>query len=165
MYCVKCGNKVRNNDIYCSKCGNKINREMIQDSNVYQENIETLPINWYKFFTYFRLPIGIALGIFSLASYNYSSFVYNKIALGNFLINIAIIIFAGIALYMLHTKNKESMVFVVIQLIVECISICTNSVYYSNNILSSIISLIFIVIIWFIPNYIYFNKRRKLFVN
>ena len=111
MYCVKCGNKVRNNDIYCSKCGNKINREMIQDSNVYQENIETLPINWYKFFTYFRLPIGIALGIFSLASYNYSSFVYNKIALGNFLINIAIIIFAGIALYMLHTKNKESMVF------------------------------------------------------
>lgn len=165
MYCVKCGNKVRNDDLYCSKCGNKINREIIQDSNDYQEKIETFPMNWYKFFTYFRLPTGIALGIFSLTSYNYSTFAYNKIALGNFLINIAIIIFAGIALYMLHTKNKETMTFVVIQLIVECISICINSVYYSNNILSSIISLIFIVIIWFIPNYIYFSKRKNLFVN
>ena len=72
MYCVKCGNKLNNSDLYCSQCGNKIVQETTHD-NKDSNTINDLPLNWYKFFTYFRLPIGIAFGIFSLLfGYNYS---------------------------------------------------------------------------------------------
>lgn len=165
MYCVKCGNKIKNTDIYCSKCGNKINREVSQDDTTKQPSSKTLSMVWYNFFTYVRLPIGIIISIISLLLYNYSSFIYDKIALGICFINIAMLIFYCLSLYMLHFKKKETMIYIVIELVIECISVFINSTYYLNDILSSIISLILIFAIWFVPNYIYFNKRKNIFIN
>ena len=164
MYCVKCGNKVKNTDIYCAKCGNKINQELSRDNTTDQEDSKAIPMLWYNFFTYVRLPLGIIISIFSLFLYNYSLFVYNKIALGFFFISIAMIIFYCTTLYMLHTKNKDSMIYIVIQLILECISVSINSINYSYNILYGIICFVLVFAIWFIPNYIYFKKRKNIFV-
>ena len=113
MYCVNCGNKVKDTDIYCSKCGKKINRETTQDKTSKQSNSEVLSMLWYNFFTYGRLPLGIIFNIIALFFYNYSAFAYDKIALGIFFINLAMIIFCCLTFYMLHTKNENSMLFII----------------------------------------------------
>lgn len=50
MYCVKCGNKVKNTDIYCAKCGNKINQELSRDNTTDEEDSKAIPMLWYNLF-------------------------------------------------------------------------------------------------------------------
>lgn len=172
MYCRECGNKLFESDKFCSNCGIKINKNFLEinkqmnisSDKVVSEKNNILPMNWYNFFTYFRLPLGIVLNTYTLFTYNYSSFVYNKIELGIFFINIALIILLVLSFYMLHKRMKNTMTCIIILLLVECLSIIGNCIN-SFNVLTYIVITFITFVIWFIPNYIYFKKREDIFIN
>lgn len=172
MYCRECGNKLFESDKFCSNCGIKINKNFLEvnkqinisSDKVVPERNNILPMNWYNFFTYFRLPLGIVLNTYTLFTYNYSSFVYNKIELGIFFINIALIILLVLSFYMLHKRVKNTMTCIIILLLVECLSIIGNCINFFN-VLTYIVITFITFVIWFIPNYIYFKKREDIFIN
>lgn len=35
MYCIKCGNKLNNNDLFCTKCGNKKDTNFMMKNNFF----------------------------------------------------------------------------------------------------------------------------------
>lgn len=174
MYCRKCGNKLLDDDEFCSNCGVKI---ISKKRSQIAENIskpQTLPENskrydetinnnfsmvWYKFFMYFRLPLGIISCIGILTTMNYSSFSYDKINLGIFILSITMIVLFSLLFYLMKKRIKYTMYFLIVELIAESASILIYG-FNQNNIFC-----IPWAILWFVLNYIYFNKRKNIFVN
>lgn len=175
MYCRKCGSNLLDDDTFCYNCGAKIinNNENLSNPKIKEEEkncvqseiVKDLPMTWYNFFLYFRIPVAIIGYIASLFIYNFSSFVYDKIEFGMFLITLGLIILFFILFYMMKYKKKNTMKILTAELVLEGISIAVPSMTNSNYELFSEILFVIVAVVWFILNYIYFNKRKHIFIN
>ena len=190
MYCRNCGNEILGTDKFCWKCGEKIskalaynNKEEIESINVpnmsstNQSNTNinaNLPMRWWNFWKYVRFPLGLIFSLFRLSTYKYTSFNFYVLA---FVITDIIMLLFAIYTYdlFMHKKKKGYLIFILF-MFVESIYSCgfsTLNTALSNTtileswefILSFILVLIIWGIIWILPNYIYFKKRKECFCN
>jgi len=122
-----------------------------------------LPMNWYKFITYGLCPIAVIASLLWIAilydRYSYND--YFNLAVGGMLVNSVLSVILAISL---HQKTTWSWKFLI-------------GLYAFNGLfgrielldewgsMSYFIFVIFVNALTTLPNYIYFNKRRHLFVN
>lgn len=160
MFCKNCGNEISENDKFCKKCGYKL----IEESN------NNLPLNWYKFYRYFRLPVSIIFGILSCIGLFSNDMDFWPEATFIFaIIFILLILFYIIVLLLFDYKIGYLLnnILIIIEIVLYSIN-CTlgiqNSLNTVNNVLIYMLTYILIFgVIWGIPNYIYFKKRKYLF--
>lgn len=168
MYCRKCGEKLLDTDNFCPKCGVKIVVSNDNSTIIKMEDNKTkeISMNWYKIFSYFCLPLIFFVYTITLFFYNFNSFSYDKIEFGVFLINIAEVFLYGITICSLFKKSIHTFKYIVATLVVNCLNFAgTTSIQFKNSSLYFWIFLILFILIWFIPNYVYFNKRKNIFIN
>lgn len=110
-----------------------------------------LPVNWFNFYTYFRIPAGILIALSALMS-------------GSISARIDIFVF-GVLLYGLHKRKLWGWKLNFLVIGVEAIFRSITLSYYEQifSIDSFLIFSLLILLIWVIPNYIYFNNRKYLF--
>ena len=170
MYCKNCGNEISENDIFCKNCGKKIN----EDKNESNDNKE-LPMNWYNFLVYFRYPLGFMTGIYNLFSVYPSLFASDKlfasILFFAFIFDIFSVIFMIVPFYLLLTKKKTAItMFFVYEIFALFVNSFSISLKYISTGISYVIAffvadIAIMCFIWLYPNYLYFKKREKYFIN
>ena len=172
-YCEECKTEYEESSKYCQEDGNELvikEKELDESPNniksyssaisesqnqIEKDQIDDLPMNWYKFITYFLFPIAI-LGYLYIATLNI-----------NEIVNLSMLIaalFGGIIIYGLHNKMDWSWKLVVLSYF---LNVTTSKIDKVEDI-GILAYLIVIVIMNFLityPNYIYFNKRKHLFNN
>nr|DAO22406.1 MAG TPA: hypothetical protein [Caudoviricetes sp.] len=70
----------------------------------------------------------------------------------------------------MEKRSKDCFIHIVIILIFETVAVADLIVYSgklstSNLVLSFVFNFIMLLFIWFFPNYIYFRKRKNIFIN
>lgn len=123
-------------------------------------------LKWFKFYVYFRIPSGILLGFLSiflllkLENYPVSSVVFLV-----FNIFILIVLFLG-----LSNKDIWAWKFNFFVLIYETITISFNAIKSVAGLIGEdflafgfLFNLVIGGLIWLLPNWIYFKKRKYLF--
>lgn len=136
-----------------------------------KKNEKKQSILWLKFWIYWRLPIGIFIGVAYLFA------AYNEIEFWNYLTKLCFILdLLTILIYMLtfFTANKFMKIgfyFLNISLLVECFYSAFKLTYekigeITNDFLTILILYLGIeIIIWFLPNFVYLRKRKILFTH
>lgn len=181
IYCRNCGNKVLDTDKFCSRCGHaieKIIEQPIRTVHNLEEKQSThhakeLPKNWWNFWQYVRFPVGIICLVVGIVDY-LPTLDVNMINIYTFLIDLAVLVIMFITYYHFLMENKIGYNFLnswlVIELVTNALTTTTNSFadnYEGSNLLDFAIYFVITVcilgIIWTLPNYIYFKKRKSLF--
>jgi len=183
LNCPECRTEQKNKDaIYCFKCGKDIYpKEFINikkcpkcdkqydDSYNFCENdgatLEnktmevgkdlTMPMRWYKFITYLLFPASF-LGYFYLA-----------VLIDNDTLTVSLLfgaVFGAIIIYGLHNRTSWSWKLLIISYILH-ISTSRLDRVEDLGIIPYLIVVVIVNCIITYPNYIYFNKRKNLFVN
>ena len=164
MYCRQCGSKLLDNDNFCTDCGVKIIKSEQITKNIEVETNKNhqneLPMNWYKFFNYFRIPISMITTIGLLFVIDYPSFYYNKTEFGIFLLFLGLLTFDSVLFYMMKNRLKNTLKLIIAKLIIEIACVFFYTIGGDVNNPLSIPIFISFSIIWFICNYIYFYKRK-----
>ena len=176
-YCDKCKNTYSDDFTFCEKDGNKLKSIEVEEGSEFQvsdikseeldeEIVETvtsdadeeLPMKWYKFVTYVMCPfviIGMIVLILGLSDY------VDDIVTFSLLFDCLL---TGTLMFGLHNKTAWSWKLLL-------------GLYILNSLFGRIealdewgpfVYLIFVIIVnafTTYPNYIYFNKRKHLFVN
>lgn len=175
MYCRKCGNKLLNSDNFCSECGTKVTDEETEvlEKLIHEENTPSqkeqpnLPMNWFNFWQYFRLPVGFVISILNLL-FSYESMTMNFFALVILLINIFLIILIGSTLYAFSLRKRSGYYMILTLLPLQTawnIFVSAFDTFDLTNFYVFLILLAFFSIVWICPNYIYFQKRKDFFCN
>lgn len=176
MYCTNCGKEVNSSYKYCKNCGSSI-EYVEQDKNLYEYNEEEeqkeqyLGMRYLKFFSTIYLGIVVAINILLLTNYR-SVEEWDIFAYSNLLLDI--ILYIAIPIKLLNDMPKKTkfiykllMAFFILDYIYKVIIVSITT--YSNNPYTNIQTYMLIATmmygIWFIPNIIYFWKRKKVFVN
>lgn len=175
MYCRNCGNKLLDTDNFCNKCGieiniNQDNNELNQSSND-KINVN-LPMNWFNFWKYVRFPLGILVSLYNL--FNYINYETSNLILVSLFIDIFIFAFLCMTFSFFINRKKIGIYFINTWLIIELLTNIFNSVvntYFNSNYISTftdfiityVVTIIIVGLIWTLPNYIYFNKRKNYF--
>lgn len=188
-FCWKCGEKVINNDETTpdnannlpddkEKLNTLINKlESEQQNNTSQFELkkdsiksETLPMNWWNFWKYFRFPAGCIVSCLNLV--NYQNYTFDFYIASFFIIDILRIILMGFSYYQFLERKKNGYKLFNIFLALDSIYICAFSALKvslkdlsTNFVVNFVVLLIAMAIIWVFPNYIYFKKRKKYFCN
>lgn len=179
--CPSCNTHYEMSDKFCDKDGEKLkiieieveddanpNVEVAKSSSVsnstekVQQNDknadEELPMNWYSFATYIMCPIGIIgsiLLVFQLSGYRedflISSLLFNALLL-------------GVLMYGLHIKTTWSWKLLLGLYVLNSL-IGRIEKLYEWGPFSYLLFVLVVSAITTYPNYIYFNKRKHLFVN
>ena len=118
-----------------------------------------LPVRWLKFYTYFRLPLVLIFTIISTGAY--LQLPIDEMARVIFIAVTAIFAILIILVFIgLHKKRlwgwKLNWVFISFEIVLSAFGRAEDGVTFG-------IFLSIAALIWFLPNYIYFNKRRLLF--
>lgn len=134
--------------------------------------LNNIKMNWFRAFIKVILPFRIFFGILSVISfsgrlYNIYSVTGKKWYTDNFMYPYFIILIIQFVLLCCtynKMKNLESEGYksFIAYMIMELISI-TLSYLYAYEIIVAIIPISIYIIIWFVPNYIYFKKRKSIF--
>lgn len=176
MYCRKCGNKLSIFDVFCPKCGKKTSNNNV--SNIEEDDDEELEqfsencsMAWWKFWQYFRLPVGLILSIIDL--YVYTEITMTPTILFVLIINILLIVLLSLTLYSLIARKVMGYYLLIITLILSTLwntfmntfNNINCSLDISKSSMTFFISFVILCIIWVLPNYVYFKKRRNLFCN
>ena len=173
-YCDKCESEYDESNKFCEKDGNKlIHKKVIDDflenheltdgvdekpqsiSKLDRFNEIYLPMRWYSFITYFLLPISFVINLFLATSIDNESFTTS------FFIDA---VFVSILIYGLYKKTSWSWQLLILAFILK-FAISGIDKVADIGILSYLIVVAIMNIIITYPNYIYFNKRKHLFVN
>ena len=163
MFCVKCGNEIDENDKFCKECGNSVIKEEICVEN------KNLPLAWYKFYRYFRLPLSIILsigGFFSM--FNNGLDNWNELA---YIFAIILILFTTLQiLTVVYFDHKVGYNLNTVLIFAESILASVNCVIGISTELNSIETIVYMLmlliiinIVWSLPNIIYFKNRKYLF--
>ena len=148
--------------------------EYLSLSPAERRRLSPLKLNWYKFYTYFRLPVGCLLAIEALQSAYYT---FNDLIAGAYG-TITALYFCGLILavvsqcvllvyctFALHKLSKNSYTALIFLILLEGLVIGFNLTPMLDSMTASFLlnqALVFCV--WIIPNLRYFHKRRYLFV-
>jgi hypothetical protein len=125
-------------------------REAILGSKLLNHGKGNLPTSWFNFYIYFRLPAGIVFSFILL-------FVGGLATLTS-LIDIAVI---GTLFWGLKGRKLWAYKMNFIVLSVETIF---RPLERANNIIEFLVLAILFSLIWLLPNWIYFKKRKYLFL-
>ena len=162
MQCKKCGKECLESELTNGLCIDCIKNEDIPS------------LKWFNFFYRIYLPIVIILN-FIFAIPQVSQIVetdnYNFINISYIILCIVLYIIIPILAYSKVEKSKETG-YRLILLFLICDYICkvlftsaTTTVNYGGNIFTYIALCTLIYAIWFVPNIVYFIKRRNYFLN
>lgn len=162
MQCKKCGKECLESELTNNLCENCIKNE----------NIPSL--KWFNFFYKIYLPIVIILNfIFAIpqVSQIVETETYNIFTVSYIILCIVLYIIIPFLAYSKVEKSKETG-YILILLVLICDYVCkvlftsvSTVVNYSGNIFTYIVLSTLIYAIWFVPNIIYFIKRRNYFFN
>ena len=172
MYCTNCGKEIKEDYKFCKYCGNNIKEER-QEKNIkeksIEENSQEKGMKYYNFFSKVYLSIIIVINIIALGNYinieNWDVYLFMQ-----FLLDIILYIVLPIALIDGMQKRTEFMyklvmTFLILDYIYKVVLVSVTS-YINNpytNITIYILLATIMYAIWFVPNIIYFVKRRKIF--
>lgn len=172
-YCINCGNKVLGLDRFCSNCGHAIGKiqeeQKRRATNI--DSYENLPMNWWNFWQYIRFPIGFISTTWNIVDY-LPTLDINLINIFVFLIDLSCAFFMIVTYYHFLMRNKIGYKFLnswlVIELIVNSLTITINGFTdnYTNMedfVIYFVITICIFGIVWALPNYKYFKKRKYLF--
>ena len=183
MYCRNCGKEVLETDKFCATCGhsNEVASDVItevkpdiksQPKVSYVKQNNTLPMNWWKFWQYFRFPVGIIMTVVNIMNY-LPELEVNAITIFALLTDISIVILMFVTYYHFLDQDKIGYKFMIAWLIIEltfnALNVATTSLSdYSNITLmdfagSFIFAICILGLAWTLPNYIYFKKRKHCF--
>ncbi len=168
MYCQYCGKELSDSsDNYCRNCGKKLKTDSSAQST-------TPSLKWFNFFYKIYLPVVIFFGLFSLAFQAYD-IIYNGFfdlfSVSCLVLDIVLYIVIPLIAYIKVEKSKEIgyrviLIFLICDYVCKTFLISTISAFNNDSsILENIILTALIYAIWFIPNIIYFLKRKKYFLN
>jgi len=129
-----------------------LNKEKTEDINNIFQDKEELPMNWWKFNIYFRFPVGILSHIGNILKYNYIYFL-----------DIIYLIFECYVYYNMIYKKKQGYNLIIANIAIEAFIVSYKVI--GEFCIELLIALIIVGLIWFLPNYIYFSKRKKYFKN
>jgi len=117
-----------------------------------KNSLFSIPMSWYYFYTYVRLPLNILFSIGIILQSKVPSILVFSLIYDLFLI----IVLIGLSKLKLWGWYLN-----VILLIIESFLLSLES--YEKSLLVGTTIFIVIVFSWFLPNFIYFKKRKSLF--
>lgn len=128
-------------------------------------NANDLPMRWYKFYNYVRLPLGIAFGIYDLLLVLSWFSLSPTIGIIGIIICLFQIIYLSYLLNIMNKKLKNGFTYIVIWLIIETFFMGLNITLNAPviDMPTFFFSIIVGILVWFWPNYVYFNKRKYVF--
>lgn len=129
------------------------------------DNMSELPMYWYKFFTYFRLPVGLFISVNNVIFMPILNEQIILYPLPQFAFFILTILYSIFMIYILVKRKKDGLSYISIELLIEVINMILPIMLNDYNIIVLLFVTIFYFLIWFLPNYIYFKKRKKIFTN
>ena len=118
------------------------------------ELMDELPMKWYNFVLYGQIPLGIIVSIF----FTFAISGIYPIFIATMVLELIIIAFLFYSLYNKTTNSWRYLLFM------NCISIVIRAWGYGPN-AGTILGVLIVGVIYLIPNYKYFNRRKHLFVN
>lgn len=180
MYCRNCGNKILDIDNFCSKCGFQITDNVtysdakFNDSKI-SNNSRRLPMNWFKFWKYIRFPLSVIL---SSANIAYYLIAYDlELDLNNiflFLIDVTSLLLMYITYYNFDINNQKGYKLLMVWLFFELFYYSFSSALRISSEMYSTLrefaicfftALVLLGLVWTLPNYMYFKKRKCCFNN
>lgn len=174
MYCTNCGKKVNDTYKFCKYCGNAIETEKKIEKNtntVIIDKQENLSMKYFRFYSTWYLFLAIVFNIINIAGFGnideWNSYTYMALLL-------EFILYIAIPIKLVHEMPKKTkfifkllLAFLILDYICKVIFNSINYLYDNPNesILTYILLLIAFYAIWYIPNIIYFIKRKNIFIN
>ena len=142
------------------------NAKVKEDKKINTKKEYLLPMRWYNFYGFVKLPIGIAILISSLCMYCNILFEYNFFV-GIFIVLISVIqlIYMIYLINIMSSKKKNGFNYITGWLGIETLMISLITTLNTNNfnMLVLLMSICLYTLIWFLPNYTYFKKREYIF--
>ena len=130
------------------------------------EQIKKSNMIWYKFFYSIKLPISIAFSIIAYAYVFYAKlYLLNQKDLSiTWLLYMSVPILYTVLLYKMYYKEKDTCFYFIISLIIDILLVLSICTYFSitKNVINFFI-IVFMLFVWFLPNYVYINKRIDVF--
>ena len=111
-----------------------------------------IPMTWYYFYTYIRLPLGILLGLATA----FQTKIIENVLLTVVLVIFQIIVIIGLSNFKIWGWNINLFL-----LIAECFIYSINRT--QGELYRGIVLFVLMALLWFLPNFIYFKKRIQLF--
>lgn len=174
-YCTKCGTPFSEEDMFCGGCGKRLKLatsnfakkerkyvvEALSDKFIPSpsDNIlkvsGNLPLNWFKFYVYFRLPFSILLSIIVISS----------VPAGYKIIELIDLLLLSVLFYGLHKRKlwawTLNFVLIALETLAKALIYCYNQQIDEVSVVT--LTLLVAYIVWATPNFIYFYKRKYLF--
>lgn len=167
MYCSSCGKEIGEDEKFCKYCGSSIHKNIQNNEN------DTIKIGmkYFNFYSKFYLSFIIIINMLSFV--NFSGIEEWNIYTYAILV-IDIMLYILLPMKLLNDLRKKTkfiykllLAFLLLDYIFKVITV--SFTIYINHPESSLIEYIFLSIsifgIWFVPNLIYFIKRKKFFIN
>jgi len=172
MYCTNCGKEINEEDKFCGFCGKK--NKKVNICNKDENNKEKIfSMKYFNFFKTWYVGFLIIMNLITLiGNVEYIQNFENEYIIIFFIIDIVLYILIPIKLISDLDKKTEFifcllMSFLILDYGIKTIS---STLYYvidnrDSNYFMYLILYALIYGIWYIPNIIYFTKRRKMFTN
>lgn len=173
VYCRKCGSKMLLTDNFCPNCGLNVHDNILQEhanTNVKAEN--KLPMDWWKFWEYFIFPASMLLYFISIIK---MLFIESISTVGPIICNFIVLIYMAVTYcFFIYRKSNVGFYIMIVYLALSTLigaslnttiieNICTSRMNPDEYLLILFCILIIHTVTWFLPNYIYFKKRKNYF--
>lgn len=172
VYCRKCGSKMLLTDNFCPNCGLNVHDDVLQkyaNTNVKAGN--KLPMDWWKFWEYFILPASMLLYFISIIK---MLFIEPINTIDPIICNFIVLIYMAVTYcFFIYRQSNAGFYIMIVYLALSTligasvnttfIEIFSNEMYSDDYLLIIFCMLIIHTVAWFLPNYIYFKKRKNYF--
>ena len=172
VYCRKCGSKMLLTDNFCPNCGLNVHDNVLQkyaNTNVKAGN--KLPMDWWKFWEYFILPASMLLYFISIIK---MLFIEPINTIDPIICNFIVLIYMAVTYcFFIYRQSNAGFYIMIVYLALSTligasvnttfIEIFSNEMYSDDYLLIIFCMLIIHTVAWFLPNYIYFKKRKNYF--
>ena len=144
----------------------KRKNEIIQEEKKYDNkpnlNISSdkLPMNWYNFYYKFSIPITIFVNTIYLLNFLINEYLTASEVILNLIINVGYIYFLWFVRKCMKERKRDTFNYLIINLL---LTVFLNINY--TDLISIISQAVVLLLIYFLPQYIYFNKRKEIFIN
>lgn len=169
MYCPECGAQLTNNSNFCSNCGHAVKTIIAPTDHISVAPLQEAPVcrgvaasslgtKWLRFWNYFSLPVGGALGLLISIRVPELAIIFIPISLLQLVVA-----------YGLHHRILWAWKWNWVLLIITCMSMAlptpTPGIHSSEAdlVVQFITKAVLGGLIWMWPNYVYWKKRRDLF--